>query len=663
MSGATVDLGNIKFNWKGPWANSTAYVVNDCVFSSPHGYVCITANTSHASDPLLATSDSAYWNQMTAGSTTGLPTQTGQAGEFLQTDGTTATWEPVTPPTATAVSDQANTSTGYFDLPVGTDAQRPGSPGTGMLRYNSDKTELEHYAVGSWIGFAGSSPTMTSISPTTSIAAGTSIAITGTNFQSGATVTLIGTDSTNYNAQSVTLDSPTQITFTTPELPVSKEPYDIKVTLLNGGNATLDNILDAGGVPAWTTAAGLLGTIVDNVDATHFTLAATDPDSQVVTFSMDTANTTILTSAGLALNGTTGAITGDPTDQTTETTYNFDVIATDSTGVNTTSRSFSITVTKAWGSSSANAGTLAQIEAAAFGGLAEGVQGDLWVKYSGVFSGAGFKVPCMRENNKLFGLACAFNRNANNDSNFSGRRHFEWFYNPNALSPSGWHKDNYYKDGGANPSDYTPYNPILENQDRKTPLYDVASETIRVYAHDDNNGGLGLDAASGSAHISLAGLWSTGKSIGGIMDDHGNFGDPNHSQGNGARHVGSKIAGGTYTGTIMNAWYVGCTDTESNTQSSADFAMMVFASATGLEAILSSGTWETHTGGCFAIGGKRADWNTSNGLPNLSAGFTETDGGTCGTNQACTFWRGPIITVGGSMIVGSGPVSMWVRGD
>ena len=201
MSGATVDLGNIKFNWKGPWANSTAYVVNDCVFSSPHGYVCITANTSHASDPLLATSDSAYWNQMTAGSTTGLPTQTGQAGEFLQTDGTTATWEPVTPPTATAVSDQANTSTGYFDLPVGTDAQRPGSPGTGMLRYNSDKTELEHYAAGSWIGFAGSSPTITSITPTLSIAAGTSIAITGTNFQSGSTVTLIGTDSTNYNAQ------------------------------------------------------------------------------------------------------------------------------------------------------------------------------------------------------------------------------------------------------------------------------------------------------------------------------------------------------------------------------------------------------------------------------------------------------------------------------
>ena len=95
MSGATVDLGNIKFNWKGPWTNSTAYVVNDTVFSSPHGYVCITAHTSHASDANLATSDSAYWNQMTAGRTTGLPDQTGQAGEYLKTDGATATWEAI----------------------------------------------------------------------------------------------------------------------------------------------------------------------------------------------------------------------------------------------------------------------------------------------------------------------------------------------------------------------------------------------------------------------------------------------------------------------------------------------------------------------------------------------------------------------------------------
>lgn len=47
--------------------------------------------------------------------------------------------------TPAAVSDQTNTSTGYFDVPSGTTAQRPGTPSTGMLRYNTDTSALEVY--------------------------------------------------------------------------------------------------------------------------------------------------------------------------------------------------------------------------------------------------------------------------------------------------------------------------------------------------------------------------------------------------------------------------------------------------------------------------------------------------------------------------------------
>ena len=282
-----------------------------------------------------------------------IPSQSGQAGEFLQTDGTVMTWESV----ITNPYDAATTSTGYFDLPSGTDAQRPGSPATGMLRYNSDQTQLEHYADGGWIGFAGSTPIITSISPTTSIAAGTVITVVGINFQVGTTVKLIGTDSSQYNAQSVTFVSSTNIQFSTPELPVEFEPYDVQLTLPNGGVAISTDIIDAGGVPAWTTAAGNLGTIPDDLVGNHFTLAATDPDSQIVTFSMDTANTTILTNAGFGLDGTTGVISGNPTDVGSPTTYNFDVIATDSTGVNSTTRSFSITVIQPY-FSSASGGTI-----------------------------------------------------------------------------------------------------------------------------------------------------------------------------------------------------------------------------------------------------------------------------------------------------------------
>jgi hypothetical protein len=57
----------------------------------------------------------------------------------------------VTAPTPTAVSDQANTSTGYFDLPAGTTAQRPGSPNTGMIRYNTTTSSYEAYDGTNWV--------------------------------------------------------------------------------------------------------------------------------------------------------------------------------------------------------------------------------------------------------------------------------------------------------------------------------------------------------------------------------------------------------------------------------------------------------------------------------------------------------------------------------
>ncbi len=299
----------------------------------------LPTQTGQAGEYLKTDGTTATWEAVDA-----LPSQTGQAGEFLQTDGTTATWEPVTPPTATAVSDQANTSTGYFDIPAGTTAQRPGSPATGNMRWNTTDEALEHYSgsAGGWVQWAGAAPTITSISPTTSIQAGTTITVAGINFQAGSIIKLIGLDSTVYNAASTTFVSTTEVSFTTPDLPVANEPYDVKLILPAGGFFVLSNALDAGGVPAWTTAAGSLGEISHAATGTHFTLQATEPDGQVITYA-ETAG--VLTGAGLVLNSTTGAITGDPTDVSTSTVYSFDVDATDSTGVNTTSRSFSITVT------------------------------------------------------------------------------------------------------------------------------------------------------------------------------------------------------------------------------------------------------------------------------------------------------------------------------
>jgi hypothetical protein len=77
-------------------------------------------------------------------------TGTRSATTFLAGDDTFKTVA-VTP---TAVSDQANSSTGYFDLPAGTTAQRPGSPDNGMMRYNSTLATNEIYQGGTWNSFS-----------------------------------------------------------------------------------------------------------------------------------------------------------------------------------------------------------------------------------------------------------------------------------------------------------------------------------------------------------------------------------------------------------------------------------------------------------------------------------------------------------------------------
>jgi len=62
---ATVNLGAIKFNWKGAFNNSTAYAVDDVVSSLGSSYVCILASQGNA------VSNGTYWNQMSSAGTNG----------------------------------------------------------------------------------------------------------------------------------------------------------------------------------------------------------------------------------------------------------------------------------------------------------------------------------------------------------------------------------------------------------------------------------------------------------------------------------------------------------------------------------------------------------------------------------------------------------------
>ena len=98
---ATIDLGKIKFKWQGTYNNSTAYVVDDVVYSGGSSYICILASTGNTPP------NGTYWELLAEGGdvATVLTTQgdilyrdgsglqrlaAGTSGDFLKTQGSGA---------------------------------------------------------------------------------------------------------------------------------------------------------------------------------------------------------------------------------------------------------------------------------------------------------------------------------------------------------------------------------------------------------------------------------------------------------------------------------------------------------------------------------------------------------------------------------------------
>ena len=63
---ATINLGAIKFNWKGAYNSGTSYAVDDVVSSGGNSYVCIQAHSNQA-----VGNATAYWNIMSSAGTNG----------------------------------------------------------------------------------------------------------------------------------------------------------------------------------------------------------------------------------------------------------------------------------------------------------------------------------------------------------------------------------------------------------------------------------------------------------------------------------------------------------------------------------------------------------------------------------------------------------------
>ena len=180
-------------------------------------------------------------------------------------------------------------------------------------------------------------PTVSSISPTVIENTATNVVITGTNFKDSSTPPTVDAINSSsgaiVTANSVTFTSATSITanFT---LPVDGT-YFLRVENSDGLAArSASALLTVSDAPAWTTAAGSLGTVA-NGGTINFTVAATNATSFAVQSGA--------LPGGASLNTSTGAITGTESGSTATTTFTFTIRATDAQG-QTADRAFTITI-------------------------------------------------------------------------------------------------------------------------------------------------------------------------------------------------------------------------------------------------------------------------------------------------------------------------------
>jgi Putative Ig domain len=227
-------------------------------------------------------------------------------------------------------------------IPFGNNSGRPANPSIGQPYFNGQEQRLEIYTNtggGSWQNIVAETPGVISytgnvLEPNTT----NTIVINGTNFASGAIAYLIGNDLTEYTATTTTVNSIVQITAVFGVLPAAKEPYDIKIVNPSNLYGILSDIVYVNSTPTWNTAAGSLGTF-DELSSVSLSVSVSDAESQTITYSSSNLPN------WLSLNSSTGALTGTAPAVSSNTTYSFNISATD--GSNTTSRAFSITVNNA----------------------------------------------------------------------------------------------------------------------------------------------------------------------------------------------------------------------------------------------------------------------------------------------------------------------------
>jgi hypothetical protein len=327
---------------------------------------------------------------------TGVTGATGPTGATGLTPTTIANTAIVGVITASQRDNASANGTGAMTLPSGTTAQKPGTGVSGYLRFNTTLSLPEYFDGTNWQPIA-TPPAIISVSPSTVFedSSTQTIVITGQSFDSGATAVLVS-NGTTYAPSTSTRNSASQITITYTGgnllTAAVAQPLDVKVTNGSGLYTTQSGVIYINKAPVWVTSAGSLGTIYEGIALSTINLSATDPEGNSVTYSVASGAlpTGVSLSSGGAITGTSSA---GGSYNSSGTTYNFTVAASDSTGVNITNRAFSILRKWPDGSSAAAAAP----DAATIASYIGNIDGVYWIKPTGY--GTAFKTYCLQSVN------------------------------------------------------------------------------------------------------------------------------------------------------------------------------------------------------------------------------------------------------------------------
>ena len=245
--------------------------------------------------------------------------------------------------------------TGTIKLPSGTTSERPSTGMTGMIRYNTTTGFIETYTAEGW-GSIAPPPVITGISPTSVAGADTAtqvITVTGTGFDTGLSIKLVGADDTEYSVFSTTRVSGQSATFkmgasgASGGYDVAQRPFKVKVIGGDTASAVTSTSTNSialsapsiTGVSPTTFASSAVGSQTITVTGTNFTSSmASGNKIQVLgadgstLYNVDSAAVASATSITFKLAASGGSLTTGQLDNRP-----YKVRVTDAVGITATS--------------------------------------------------------------------------------------------------------------------------------------------------------------------------------------------------------------------------------------------------------------------------------------------------------------------------------------